>query len=47
MKDEACRGAIAYHLARRGGGLISNHRMDEVPDFEQVRDLMDRPRARR
>jgi hypothetical protein len=52
MKDEACRVAIDYHLARRdllrlgGRGLTSNHLMDEVPDFEQVRELMDRPRDR-
>jgi hypothetical protein len=50
MKDEACRVAIDYHLTRRdreGRVPISNHPMDEVPDFEQVRALMDRPRSRR
>jgi hypothetical protein len=47
MKDEACRVAIDYHLARRGDNVISNHPMHVVPDFEQVRELMDRPHARR
>ncbi len=51
MKDEACRVAIDYHLARRrwiGIGMsISNHPLNATPDFEQVRELMDRPRSRR
>jgi hypothetical protein len=49
MKDEACRVAIDCHLKRRdreGIVLLSNHPMDEVPDFDQVRELMDRPRSR-
>jgi hypothetical protein len=51
MKDEACRVAITYLLIRRDREgtvpLISNHPLDEVPDFEQVRELLDRPRSRR
>jgi hypothetical protein len=50
MKDEACHVAIDCHLIRRdleGKVPISNHPMDEVPDFEQVRELMDRSRSRR
>jgi hypothetical protein len=47
MKEEACRIAIDYHVARNGGGLMSNHPMNEVPTFEQVRELMERPTARR
>jgi len=50
MKDEACRVAVDYHIRRRDrAGIIrvSNHPMDEVPDFDQVRELMDRPRSRR
>jgi hypothetical protein len=50
MKDEACRVAIDCHRARtrrEGRVPISNHPMDRVPDLEQVRELMDRPRSRR
>jgi hypothetical protein len=49
MKDEACRVAIDWHVKRRGreGIPLSNHPMDEVPVFEQVRALMDRPASRR
>jgi hypothetical protein len=50
MKDEACRVAIDCHLRERDReGLVpvSNHPMDVIPDIEQVRTLMDRPRSRR
>jgi hypothetical protein len=48
MKDEACRVAIEYHrrrLSRRMAVRLSN--MEEVPEFAQIRELMDRPRSRR
>src|SRR5262245_32264879 len=49
MKDEACRVAIEYHRLRQSRGTVrvSNHPMDKTPEFEQVRELMDRPRSRR
>ena len=50
MRDEACSVAIACHLkqrAREGRVRLSNHPMDEVPNFEQVRELMNRPHSRR
>ena len=50
MKDEACRVAIEWHCRRRnreGTVPLSNHPMDVIPDCEQVRALMDRPRSRR
>jgi hypothetical protein len=50
MKDEACRVAIDWHRRRHnreGIVRVSNHPMNVIPDIEQVRTLMDRPRGRR
>jgi hypothetical protein len=50
MKDEACRFAIDRHQLRRSLSdtiHLSNDPMNKTPDFEQVRDLIGRPRSRR
>jgi hypothetical protein len=47
MKDEACRVAIEAHTERKRKGIVVNdHPTNVVPDFEDVRELMDRPVAR-
>jgi hypothetical protein len=46
MKDEICRIAIEAHAARFAT-YPSNDAMSKVPSFEEVRELMDRPKARR
>jgi hypothetical protein len=47
MRDEACRAAIEFHRIGRRGNIVSDHLMNLVPRFNEVRELMDRPAARR
>jgi len=42
MKDEACRFAIELY-----GNDVLSHMREDPPTFEELRDLMDRPQARR
>jgi hypothetical protein len=51
MKDEACRLAIDHREAERarfrGASTNPNHPLSKAtPDFERVRDLMERPKLR-
>jgi len=48
MKDEACRLAIEYHRKRLSRSMtLRCSNMQQVPEFAQTRELMDRPRSRR
>src|SRR6516165_7992041 len=48
MKDEACRLAIEYHRKRLSRSMtLRCSNMEQVPEFAQTRELMDRPRSRR
>ena len=47
MKDEACRVALQGHKIRQANHVMLDHPMNVVPTFEEVRELMDRPRGRR
>lgn len=48
MKDQACWVAIEHHKVRIhvGGRIMSDHPMYIVPSFDEVRELIERPRAR-
>jgi hypothetical protein len=46
MKDEACRVALEIHQLRAADSLQVDHPMNSIPTFEEVRELIDRARAR-
>ena len=48
MKDQSCDLALEVHSRRRDGPkLMSKHAMDAMPEFEVVRELMERSSNRR
>jgi hypothetical protein len=47
MKDEACHSVIEMHRLSRRRMLVSDHPLNVVVKFEEVRELMDRPAGRR
>jgi hypothetical protein len=48
MRDESCRIALEMHTAPRVGSIrLPGRPMEVVPTFEKIRELMDRPKARR